>query len=277
MMDGGYIKLYRTLTRWEWYQDHATRALFIHLLLTVNFEDVPWRGIVIRRGQRVASYEKLAEELNLSVKQIRTALARLKRTGEVTSEARCQYSLFTVVRYDRYQSKDGKRADEGQAKGKQKAGEGQQDKKEKKIKNITKKKEKEEGVLKNQKEKIAMAEHVAMTREEYEKLVAVYGAEDTTRMVEVLDNYKGASGKKYASDYRAILSWVAGRVEQEKKRGGSKEKSRGEVAPSGRFDFEACERAALEELKRMHKRAKGDKTQNGGALPFPQKEGGADG
>jgi hypothetical protein len=41
-------------------------------------------------------------------------------------------------------------------------------------------------------------------------------------MIEVLDNYKGANGKKYKSDYRAILNWVVERVEREEKRGQAK-------------------------------------------------------
>lgn len=32
--------------------------------------------------------------------------------------------------------------------------------------------------------------------------------------VEVLDNYKGSTGKKYKSDYRAILSWVVDKYKE---------------------------------------------------------------
>ena len=31
-------------------------------------------------------------------------------------------------------------------------------------------------------------------------------------MITTLDNYKGSNNKKYASDYRAILSWVADKI-----------------------------------------------------------------
>ena len=34
-------------------------------------------------------------------------------------------------------------------------------------------------------------------------------------MIEILDNYKGQNGKKYKSDYRAILNWVVKRYEEE--------------------------------------------------------------
>lgn len=48
-----------------------------------------------------------------------------------------------------------------------------------------------------------------------------YGESETALMIEKLDNYKGSKGKKYKSDYRAILNWVAKAVLEEK----SKKKS----------------------------------------------------
>ncbi|MCD7812006.1 MAG: hypothetical protein LUG91_09215 [Ruminococcus sp.] len=57
-------------------------------------------------------------------------------------------------------------------------------------------------------EKKQYAEFVSLTEEEYNKLVDQHGEEATLECVEILDNYKGASGKKYKSDYRAILTWV---------------------------------------------------------------------
>jgi len=64
-------------------------------------------------------------------------------------------------------------------------------------------------------EKIRYADDVYMTAGEYTKLVEKVGEEKTTRAIAVLDNYKGSSGKRYKSDYKAILSWVINRVEEE--------------------------------------------------------------
>ena len=62
------------------------------------------------------------------------------------------------------------------------------------------------------------AEFVSMTNEEYKKLVDKYGKDFTDKCIEVLDNYKGSSGKKYKSDYRAILTWVVGTVNESKQK-----------------------------------------------------------
>lgn len=59
------------------------------------------------------------------------------------------------------------------------------------------------------------ADYVSMTEEEYGKLVNDYGVEAVKRMVEVLNNYKGATGKRYKSDYLAILNWVVKRIKEE--------------------------------------------------------------
>ena len=64
--------------------------------------------------------------------------------------------------------------------------------------------------------KIHFADYVSMTNAEYEKLISTYGKDFVDQCILQLDNYKGASGKKYKSDYRAILSWVVDKVQQKK-------------------------------------------------------------
>ena len=66
------------------------------------------------------------------------------------------------------------------------------------------------------------AEFVSMTEEEYQRLVSEHGETAVKRMIEILDNYKGANGKKYKSDYRAILNWVVKRVNEESQNKGAK-------------------------------------------------------
>lgn len=62
---------------------------------------------------------------------------------------------------------------------------------------------------------IQYAENVKMKEIEFNTLVEKYSEDTTKEMIEVLDNYKGSSGKKYKSDYRAILSWVVDKVTKE--------------------------------------------------------------
>ena len=62
--------------------------------------------------------------------------------------------------------------------------------------------------------KIKYAEFVKMTEVEYSKLCKKHGKEFTTLCVDKLNNYKGSKGKKYKSDYRAILSWVIDEIKK---------------------------------------------------------------
>ena len=103
MLESGYIRLYRSFLTWEWYTDGITKDVFLHLILTANWEPKKWRGITIERGQRVYSRASLSREMNVSEQSIRTALNHLISTGEVTNQSTPQYSIITVKNYDLYQ------------------------------------------------------------------------------------------------------------------------------------------------------------------------------
>ena len=103
MLESGYIKVYRSLLFWEWYDDANTLRVFLHLLLTANHEEQSWKGIKVQRGQRVSSFSKIGQELGLSEKEVRTAVRHLIKTGEVAHNANSKYGVFTVNNYDRFQ------------------------------------------------------------------------------------------------------------------------------------------------------------------------------
>ena len=68
-------------------------------------------------------------------------------------------------------------------------------------------------------EKNTYAEFVLMTTEEYQKLIARYGEDNTKKFIEKLNNTKGANKKLvYTSDYFAILKWVVDAVLGEDKK-----------------------------------------------------------
>ena len=133
-MSTGWVKLHRQLLNWEWYNDVNTTRVFLHLLIVANHKDNKWRGIDIKRGQRLTSISSLASETNLSIKNIRTSIKRLKSTNEVASYSTAQHTVFTMVNYDLYQDEASEVASKGQAKGKQ----GATNKNDKNEKNVNK-------------------------------------------------------------------------------------------------------------------------------------------
>lgn len=74
---------------------------------------------------------------------------------------------------------------------------------------------KEQEVRVEKARKYKYGEFVTLTREEYTKLCEAHTEKGAKRMIEILDNYKGQNGKRYKSDYRAILNWVTERYNEE--------------------------------------------------------------
>ncbi len=83
-MAGGWIKIHRAITAWEWYRDGNTMRLFVHLLLTACRDCVQWHGLELQPGDVIASYPAIVEDLQLSEKMVRVAFGHLRDTGEIS-------------------------------------------------------------------------------------------------------------------------------------------------------------------------------------------------
>jgi hypothetical protein len=102
----GYIKLHRSIMDWGWYRDGNTARVFLHLLLSANWEPSDFLGQWIGRGQAVFGIKAMAAATGLSVQNIRTALAHLKSTGEITVRPTRNFSIATIEKYCVYQARE---------------------------------------------------------------------------------------------------------------------------------------------------------------------------
>ena len=102
----GYIKLYKKMLKWEWYDDTNTKILFLHCLLKANWCPTKWHGVELQPGQFITSLATLAKETRLSVRQVRVALDHLIMTNEVTSKSQSKYRIITVNSWNEYQGND---------------------------------------------------------------------------------------------------------------------------------------------------------------------------
>lgn len=103
MAKGSYIKLHRKFLDWEWYRHDGTKLLFLHLILIASWKDSTWHGIELHPGDLIRTNEHLAEDLGRSVKQIRSALENLKRTGEVAVRFVGRIRIITIKNWGLYQ------------------------------------------------------------------------------------------------------------------------------------------------------------------------------
>lgn len=101
-----YIKLYRSFLDWEWYKNINTKVLFVHMLLKANWKDGKFEGKIIPRGSFVSSLSKLADETDLTIREVRTAILHLESSGELTINRHSKYSVFTIKNYNYYQKND---------------------------------------------------------------------------------------------------------------------------------------------------------------------------
>lgn len=101
-----FIKLYKKMLDWEWYDDVNTCRVFLHCLLKANWKVARWHGIEIQPGQFITSLSTLSEETQLSVRQVRVALDHLIMTGEVTSKGHSKFRVITVNNWSCYQGND---------------------------------------------------------------------------------------------------------------------------------------------------------------------------
>jgi hypothetical protein len=100
----GWIKLHRKLLDWRWFNDVNMLKVFLYILLKSNHKKKSWKGVDILPGQMIFSRRKVSERLEISETQIRTVIARLKSTHEITHESTNQFTLITVVNWASYQN-----------------------------------------------------------------------------------------------------------------------------------------------------------------------------
>lgn len=100
----GYLRLYRQILDWEWYDNPFVKAIFFHCLISANNKTKEWRDLKLKRGQFVTSYEKLAASNGMTIQQTRTALKQLQLTHEIEYQSTNQYTVITVKNYNLYQA-----------------------------------------------------------------------------------------------------------------------------------------------------------------------------
>lgn len=102
-MENSFIKLYRSLLDWEWWDDKNVTRLFLTILLSANWQTKKWHGMTIEKGSVFTSTEHLSKKSGLTMQQTRTALNKLKSTGEITIKSTNKGTLVTVENWGKYQ------------------------------------------------------------------------------------------------------------------------------------------------------------------------------
>lgn len=92
----GYVKLSRKVTDWEHFKDDNCLKVFIFLLVHSKFEACDYAGYHFEPGDVRYTYEEIANKCGITVRQTRTAIAKLKATGILTSKATSKFSIGSL-------------------------------------------------------------------------------------------------------------------------------------------------------------------------------------
>ncbi len=82
------------------------RNLWLTILLLANHDERKWQGHTVAPGQLVTSLQHLSEKSGLSVQSVRTALEKLKSTGEINTQSTNRNTLITVIKWADFQLTD---------------------------------------------------------------------------------------------------------------------------------------------------------------------------
>lgn len=102
----GFIKIYRSMFSWDWWDDINTFRLFVTMLMMANWEPKKWHGQRIPRGSFWTSLKSLSSRSGLSVQEVRTSLEKLQSTNEITIKSTKRGRLVCIANYDFYQDND---------------------------------------------------------------------------------------------------------------------------------------------------------------------------
>ena len=106
MNDNGFVKINRSLLRWEWHDVPSMVTVFVHCLLLANWKDGKYHGHDVPRGSFLTSVPKLADTCGLSVNTVRKCLNRLQETGEIEVKSTHRGHHIFVHNYAVFQHSD---------------------------------------------------------------------------------------------------------------------------------------------------------------------------
>jgi hypothetical protein len=206
----GWISIHRRIwDNWTWEDRPFSKGqAWIDLLLLANFTDVkiPYKGEIItcKRGDVNRSIQELSTRWGWSRKKTRAYLNLLENDKMVTVKATTHRTTITIEKYNDYQDKG---TTKGTTKEQQRNSKGTAKEQQAPINNKDNKVNND-----NNDNKKEYAEFVRLKETEYNSLLEKHGELITRQLIETLNNFKGAKGATYKSDYHAILKWVVDSV-----------------------------------------------------------------
>ena len=106
-MNRGYVKLWRKSLDAGWIRNHTLWAFWTWCLMKATHKEfdaiVGLQAVHLEPGQFIFGRKKASREIGLSEQEIRTIIAFLKNSGNLTIKSTNKYSVITIINWHRYQ------------------------------------------------------------------------------------------------------------------------------------------------------------------------------
>jgi len=106
-MKNGWIALHRKIYTSTDFKNQMEVAVFMYLLCMASYQisKVVYRNktIILKRGDVTIAYRDLAKKFDITVNKIRTIIKNLKASGNITQTFHKRLSVFSIVKYSKYQ------------------------------------------------------------------------------------------------------------------------------------------------------------------------------
>lgn len=106
----GYIMLHRKL-RDHWIAtDHATLAVFVQILLRVEWQEdkktvfLNGSAVKLKRGEMTCGRKQMSQWANISEQEYRTSLNKLKSTNTITTKSTNRFTVISLCNWEKYQT-----------------------------------------------------------------------------------------------------------------------------------------------------------------------------
>jgi hypothetical protein len=106
-MNNGWIALHRKIYNSSDFNNQLEVAVFLYLVAMASHKPVQViyrkKLINLKRGEISIAYRDLAKKFNLSTRKITTVIKNLVKSGNVKQTLHKRLSVFSVVKYSKYQ------------------------------------------------------------------------------------------------------------------------------------------------------------------------------
>lgn len=112
MRSGGYVKTYRQIREWQFWDRPLYTQVWMHLLVEANWKEKAYKyGQELKAGETIITLRGFAEECGINKDTLHRILCDLQSAGQIETSVRQGKTFIKVLNYAKFQSTEGTTCD----------------------------------------------------------------------------------------------------------------------------------------------------------------------